>query len=141
MELVSLGAAGRSFGCWSGLSVGASVEVGVLVGVALGVAVGLSVGASVETGTSVDVGVAVGVGVEVGAWVSGAGVGSEQAVKVASVTRRVMVAVRNSFSTGSFLFFLSRGSGFVFHSTCRLPFPCHIACDRRRCQQDDQDDE
>ena len=96
----------------------------------MGAAVGLSACGSVGTGNSVGVGVAVGDGAEVGARVSGAGVGSEQAVRVASVTRRVMVAVRNSFSTGSFLSFLSRGSGFAFHSTCRLPFPYYIACDR-----------
>ena len=114
-ERVPLGAGG------AGVAVGPGV--GVLAGVALGAAVGLSAGVSVETGASVDAGAAVpddtwiGVGTS-----SGAGVVSEQAVRVARVTMRVMVAVRNSFSTGSFLFFLSRGSGFAFHSTCRLPY-------------------
>ena len=109
--------------------------VGGLAGVALGAAVGLSVGAWVETEASVDAGVAtladtwVGVGTS-----SGAGVVSEQAVRVARAIRKNMVAGRNSFSTGSYLSFLSRGSGFAFHSTCRLPFPYHIACDRCSCR-------
>ena len=94
--------------------------VGELAGVALGAAVGLSVGVSVETGASVDAGAAtlddtcVGVGTS-----SGAGVVSEQAVRVARAIMRVMVAVRNSFSTGSFLFLV----GSSIHSTCRHLIP------------------
>ena len=106
---------------WRGTSIpgGAGVSVGpgvgVLAGVAVGAAVGLSVGASVGTGISVGVVVAVGAGVEVGAWVSGAGVGSEQAVNIARVNRMMRVAWGNNFSTGSFLFLM----GSSVHSTCR----------------------
>ena len=90
----------------TGFAVGSGV--GGLVGVALGAAVGLSACDSVGTGVAVafgvGVGAAVGPGVEVGVWVSGAGVGPEQAASVARNTRMMKVAWRNGFSTWSFLF-------------------------------------
>ena len=73
--------------------------VGELAGVALGAAVGLSVGVLVETGASVDAGAAVGVGAEVGGTVSGAGVGSEQAIMAARISRMMRVAVGSSRCT------------------------------------------
>ena len=110
---------------WRGASAprGAGVDVGSgvggLAGVALGAAVGLSVGAWVETG-AVDAGAATLDGTWVGVGTSsGAGVVSEQAVRVARATRKNMVAGRNSFSTGSFLFLV----GSSIHSTCRDLIP------------------
>ena len=98
-----------------GTGVAFGSRVGGLAGVAVGPAVGLSVGAWVETGASVDVGATglddtwVGVGTS-----SGAGVVSEQPVRVAKSAGMMKVAVRNSLSTGSFLFLV----GSSVHSTC-----------------------
>ena len=79
-----------------GAGVAVGLGVGVLAGVALGAAVGLSVGVSVETRAvdagAADAGAAVGVGAEIRATISGAGVGSEQAVSVARVNRMMRVA-------------------------------------------------
>ena len=82
-------------------------EVGELTGDAVvaapgpRVAVGIVCAVSAGSGAAgVGLGAIVGVAAVVGAW---AGVGSEHAASVVRATRRVMVAVRNSFSAGSFL--------------------------------------
>ena len=112
----------------AGVAVGS--RVGVLAGDAVGAALGLGVAVGVNRGAAVGSGVrpsglgaANGVAAVGGA---GAGVGSEQPASVARAIRMNMVARRGGLITGDFLSFSSRGSGFAFHSTCRLLFlsPC-----------------
>ena len=93
--------AGVALGAAVGLSVGTSVGAGVSVGIgaAVGAGVSVGIGAAVGAGVSVGIGAAVGAGMEVGAWVSGAGVGSEQAISVARINRMMGVAGGSSRCT------------------------------------------